>query len=137
MKRALWNWLLLVCGACGSPPVAAEASGWQRVVSSAGAWVVSYRSQPSPMPLGTSFDLELRVARADGAPLPADLQLRVDASMPQHQHGMLRRPTLHVRAPGEVRAEGLLFHMAGAWTLVFDVSSGPLTERAETVVQIE
>jgi hypothetical protein len=46
---------------------------------------------------------------------------RVDATMPEHQHGMNYRPRLLDLGAGRWRAEGLMFHMAGRWELRFDV----------------
>jgi hypothetical protein len=49
---------------------------------------------------------------------PADAELRVvDATMPAHRHGMNYRPSLKPLGGGRWRADGLLFHMAGAWEL--------------------
>jgi hypothetical protein len=56
---------------------------------------------------------------------PADASLlRVDATMPAHQHGMNYRPTVRPLPDGRWRVDGLLFHMPGAWQLQFDVRAG-------------
>jgi hypothetical protein len=53
---------------------------------------------------------------------PADAQLlRVDATMPEHRHGMNYRPTVKPLGDGRWRAEGLLWHMSGRWQLRLDV----------------
>lgn len=53
---------------------------------------------------------------------PADAQLqRVDATMPEHRHGMNYRPSLHPLGDGRWRVEGLLWHMAGRWELLLEL----------------
>lgn len=53
---------------------------------------------------------------------PVTAQLRgVDASMPEHRHGMNYRPSLVSLGRGRWRAEGLLWHMAGRWELSFEL----------------
>jgi hypothetical protein len=48
-------------------------------------------------------------------------QLRIDAVMPQHRHGMNYRPTVAALGDGRFRAEGLLLHMPGLWEFSFDL----------------
>lgn len=45
----------------------------------------------------------------------------VDATMPEHRHGMNYRPTLAPEGDGRWQVQGLLLHMAGRWELRFDV----------------
>ena len=59
---------------------------------------------------------------------PADATLtRVDATMPEHRHGMNYRPSIQQLGPGLWRAEGLMFHMPGLWEMRLDVQSGGAT----------
>ncbi len=113
-----------------------------------GTWRVAWRSVPAPVPLNTPFAVEawLRPAGGDGSwegdtwdgGAAGDVQpsLVIDAGMPHHQHGMNRTPELSRLPDGGFRADGMLFHMPGAWTLVFDVSRGGITERAEVVLTV-
>lgn len=73
--------------------------------------------QAEPAFNNRSFAMAVRVCPA-GAKL-----LRVDATMPEHRHGMNYRPRVLQQADGW-RVEGLLFHMAGRWELRFDVEQG-------------
>ena len=50
---------------------------------------------------------------------------------------MNRVPRMIDQGGGGFRAEGMLFHMEGRWELYFDVSDGPLTERAQVEVFLE
>ena len=76
-----------------------------------------FRTLPPAIELGRHFIVEAIVC-ADGSP-PA--LTRVDADMPEHRHGMNYRPSLKETGAGRYVAEGLLFHMAGRWRLLFDV----------------
>ena len=67
----------------------------------------------------------------------ADVELAVDAAMPEHGHGMNRVPKVGARPDGGFHAEGLLFHMPGKWQLYFDVTRGAVTERAQADVVLE
>jgi hypothetical protein len=56
---------------------------------------------------------------------PPDAQLdAIDATMPEHRHGMNYRPSLKALGAGRWRVEGLLWHMSGHWELRFDVQRG-------------
>ncbi|MFN7433250.1 MAG: FixH family protein [Betaproteobacteria bacterium] len=72
------------------------------------------------------FALEVAVCAAEGQPVPRTL--RVDASMPEHQHGMNYRASVRPRGPGRFVAEGLLFHMPGRWQLRFEINVGAQAE---------
>ncbi len=81
----------------------------------AGPVQAAWRVEPAPIVVGRPFVLWVSLC-----PAPAQL-VRVDATMPEHRHGMNYRPTLHKAPDGRWRAEGLLWHMAGRWELRLDV----------------
>lgn len=120
------------------PQVTTPRGGEGRaVVSNAGAYRVVYRSSPAPIPRGEVFALEAWVFDAHDAIHPlSEVELSVDASMPEHQHGMNRRPVVQALPGGEFRVEGLLFHMSGHWQLYFDITRGAITERAQASVEL-
>ena len=91
---------------------------------------------PDPLPLNAEFALRFRVLDAAGRPLElAAEELRVDADMPEHLHGMTVRPGL--RREGDLWvAEPLLFHMPGAWEIHVDRRVGAVTERALFEVEV-
>lgn len=76
------------------------------------------------------FSLQVRLC-----PATAEL-LAVDATMPAHRHGMNYRPSLHPLGDGRWRVDGLLFHMAGAWELTWDVRQGERVERLRQGVDL-
>jgi hypothetical protein len=78
---------------------------------------MAWRTEPDRLAVGRPFVLLMRLC-------PADARLvRVDATMPEHRHGMNYRPTLLSPGPGRWRAEGLLWHMAGRWEWTFEIEA--------------
>lgn len=120
------------------PPTPRPWEGGRAVASNDGAWQVVYRSSPDPIPRGQTFSIDAWVFAPEAPDAPrSDVLLAVDAAMPEHGHGMNRVPKIEAKGGGRFRAEGLLFHMPGKWELYFDVTRGPLTERAQTDVLLE
>lgn len=96
------------------PPVPADGA----VIAGAGAQLAWRVDGEAPIAVGRHFALVVQVCPS-GARL-----VRVDATMPEHRHGMNYRPTLSALGDGRWRAEGLMFHMAGRWELRFDLDDG-------------
>lgn len=108
------------------------------MTSNDGAWRIVYRLARSPIPRGETFSIDAWVFSADAPDAPrTDVNLSIDAAMPEHGHGMNRVPRIEAQGGGRFRAEGLLFHMPGKWELYFDVTLGPVTERAQTDILLE
>jgi hypothetical protein len=76
-----------------------------------------WQAEPAPARTGTMLALDLQLCPADAT------LLKVDATMPEHQHGMNYRPSLTRLPNGHWRVDGMLFHMAGRWELRFDVQA--------------
>ncbi len=110
--------LLLCAGAaaCDLPP-------GTRVESDRVA--VSYRTTPARIEVGKPFILELSACPKKGALDAA--RVRLDASMPEHRHGMNYRVKVETLAAGRYRSEGWLFHMPGRWEFVFELGGERLT----------
>ena len=108
------------------------------VESNARSYYVSYEPRPDPIPLNEPFTLEVQVldGRQKKAAV-ADIRLEVSASMPEHRHGMNRRPTVLSQGAGRFTVSGMLFHMPGRWQLYFDVTRGAITERAQLTIDLE
>lgn len=142
-----------------APPASAPASGpaisarpaaepplpappeieWTETLKSAdGTYVVRYHCEPHPIPLGDLFRMTVGVFAADGEKrVGDDVELRVDAAMPEHAHGMNTRPTVERGRDGLFRVDGMLFHMSGYWEIYFDVVDHGVVERAQTSVTLE
>lgn len=67
--------------------------------------------------VGEMFGIDALATLADGAPLPADATVSVDATMPEHRHGMMTDPETKPSGLGKWRAEGMKLHMHGAWMM--------------------
>ncbi len=83
-------------------------------VLAAQASLAQTASAPSPA-VSRPFKLHLTLC-----PARAELR-RVDASMPEHRHGMNYRPRLQPAGPGAWTANGLVWHMPGRWELLLIV----------------
>lgn len=81
------------------------------------------------------FALEVQVC--DKAGVSAAHLQKVDATMPEHRHGMNYRPRITPLGDGRFRVEGMMFHMAGHWQLVFEVQAGKEAARLSDDVQID
>lgn len=96
---------------------------------------VAFTPRVWPIPVGRHFAVDIELC----APPPGDsaAQLRVDADMPAHKHGMNYRTTVKLLAPGRYVAEGLMFHMPGRWRFVFDLRGSPQTGTATSTIDIQ
>lgn len=108
-------WALTTAAAAQTTcPPAAEAGE----LLTAGAVQAAWRSEPALRTVGQPFVMWVTLCPAEAR------LLRVDATMPEHRHGMNYRPTVHPVGEGRWRVEGLLWHMAGRWQLRLDVQQG-------------
>ena len=107
---------------------------WTRLASRGQKYLVCWRSTSGSIPRNREFDLEAWVLK-DGAPL-RDAVLSVSAWMPEHGHGLLRRPEVRANGDGSFVIAGMLLHMRGHWQLVFDVLEGTLSEAAECALEL-
>ena len=98
--------LLLACGAAGRSAALAcgEALGADVRRIERSPFVLAYRPTPDADPGGPAFRHRLRALPARGAALPAEV--RVDATMPEHKHGMNYRPSVKALAPAPTAPRG-------------------------------
>lgn len=69
---------------------------------------------PQPPQVGEPFALTLTLC-------PSHTELvRVDASMPEHRHGMNYKPSFLPLGEGRWQVDGMVWHMAGRWELRLD-----------------
>jgi hypothetical protein len=87
-------------------------------VASEGAVRLAWRTEPATIVAGEPFVMVIKTC-------PRQARLRaVDATMPEHRHGMNYAPSLQALGDGRWRAEGLLWHMSGRWELRFELGLG-------------
>jgi hypothetical protein len=115
--------------ACG------ESLAGARTTVERGDYTIVYVTVPHPVPTDRHFVVEFAACARGTAPAPQSV--RIDASMPEHRHGMNYRPTVTAIGPGRYRAEGLLFHMPGRWELTFDVITGTTTTRLASALRVD
>lgn len=135
-------WLATGAQAAQSPPqqpspYSCEMVGGTRL---SGSRVdVVYRVEPAPIKLGTHFAVVLLVCPHTGVTAPASVV--VDASMPEHRHGMNYKPSVKFEYGGRqgfrYRAEGMMFHMGGSWELKIEVRAGGATDRLTRRITVE
>ena len=89
-------------------------------------YMIAFRPEPMRIEVGEPFALLFNVCTKDGN--PAEL-VAVEATMPEHKHGMNYRPTIVAAGDGRYRAEGMVFHMPGRWEVAMDVRAGEESER--------
>jgi len=104
---------------------AAQAPGATRL--EAQQVVLIYRTQPQPIRVGERFSVVAALCPRAGA--AAIKGLAIDATMPEHRHGMNYAPVLRADGVGGWIADGMLFHMPGRWQLSFDVRMAGRSER--------
>ena len=124
MRR--WVVRLVLAGSIGVLPTAAAACtppslGPGTETLQAATAALAFRPEPRPIRLGEPFAIELAVCMRGSATLE---RITVDATMPEHRHGMNYAPTVVSRGAGRWRAEGLMLHMPGRWQLAFEVRAG-------------
>jgi hypothetical protein len=95
--------------------------------------IVVYRTVPPTIEVGKHFSLDALVCAETGTPVLE----RVDATMPEHRHGMNYRATVGAKGPGRYVAEGLMFHMPGLWQLVFDVERAGQRTRLTSDLELQ
>jgi hypothetical protein len=115
--------------ACGE-----QLSGATRRIEDA-RYEIVFSSAPAPIETGKHFSLDFAVCPRSGGRPPDEV--RVDAVMPEHRHGMNYRPVVVARGTGLYRADGLMFHMPGRWEIRFDVVTAAGVDRLIATTQLE
>lgn len=86
---------------------------------------LSYRTVPARIAAGEPFEVFFALCPKGGLKLTE--RIKVDASMPEHRHGMNYRPSI-MPVAGGYRSEGWMFHMPGRWEFVFEVDGERVTD---------
>jgi hypothetical protein len=141
IRRAL---IALALGAmAGAATAACPPSETDGAVVTQGGLVLAYRPLPvgdkaakiKRIPMAKHFSLEVQLC--DKGSVSGARLNRVDATMPEHKHGMNYRPVITPLGDGRFRVEGMMFHMAGHWELAFEVQTGKELVRLTHDVQID
>jgi hypothetical protein len=125
-----------------APPAEAPAepipeAEFQYVTSPKGAFTAGWRPVGGAIPVNELFELEVVLfeGRAREKPL-VGATINASAWMPEHMHGMSRRPRTQETAPGRYLVRGMMLHMEGFWQLFLDVTAGAIAERVEFEIHL-
>jgi hypothetical protein len=116
--------VLAFCAHAAAQSCSPELAGAHRIESP--QHVLAYRSRPARIAVGEPFALDVVACSTSGAPANG---VAVDATMPEHGHGMNYRPTVRALGGGRFEAQGLMFHMPGRWSLTFEVRDAAGADR--------
>lgn len=138
--RWLLGALLLLGAACAGTghsgdPLEDCAIATSRAGMFTAAWKVAGGES---VPENEPFELDVWLFEGTGTETPlTGAELLVSAWMPDHGHGMNRKPEAEEVAPGRYRVRGMLLHMGGFWQLFVDVIRGGVSERAQFELTLE
>lgn len=100
-------------------PVALACQVTEGQETTAGNIALSYKIIDAPVEISQPFSLEIKLCKED-APLTPK-QLRINAGMPAHNHGMNYQPSITKLGDGHYQVDNFVFHMMGNWAFAIDV----------------
>jgi hypothetical protein len=109
-------------------------AGSERIESAHAAFV--WHAEPAQIAVGRAFSIVASVCPREGAAGAQVASFNVDATMPEHRHGMNYAPVIGRLPDGRWRADGLLFHMPGRWALAFEAQVDGRRERASRLLMV-
>lgn len=107
------RWLVWFLASSGAA-IACEAMGQRMATETQNAPAVHVAVEE--IPLAQPFSILITVCSET-----AMSDMRVDAIMPAHQHGMNYAPKVTATGDGLFRVDDMLFHMPGLWELRVEV----------------
>lgn len=123
------------------PPLARAPAAWDGARTARtldGSWRIAWKARGGAIRRGEPFVIDAWVFEPGFPDAPArSVDLRLDAWMPEHLHGMTRVPRIVRRLDQGFTLEGVLLHMSGFWELDFDVTRGGVTSRASVRIDLE
>jgi len=92
--------------------------GWQEMTAETpGSQKAAIRLPSDTTLLGQPFDVELMTCVENSVSIK---RVTVNATMPQHNHGMNYAPEITTISDNRYRASGMLFHMPGKWHITVE-----------------
>jgi hypothetical protein len=99
--------------------------------ATAGPVQARFTSEPAAVQVGEPFELLVTLC-------PATAKLAgVDATMPDHRHGMNYQPTFKPAGNSQWRVEGMVWHMVGRWELRLDTTLAGVPHRLTQSVMLK
>ena len=102
----------------------------REAITDGGSWRLSYVPSPDPIPPVDNFELLLQLEDAQSGEAVVGASLEMDATMPEHNHGMNTAPPVLEVGDGAYSVSGMQFHMSGHWQLDFRVVHSERVEQA-------
>ena len=145
--RRLGLLLALHCVGCDTPKrsdapggTLADA-GYAVAVSPGGRFTAAWRPIGGAVPVNELFQIEVLLfegrCTGDGTSRPlCGATVQASAWMPEHMHGMNRRPNAIETEPGRYLVSGMMLHMEGFWQLFLDVTAAQGSERVEFAITL-
>jgi putative membrane protein len=132
LSLALAPGALLSCRAADEP-LRADEAGRVTATGARGELVFEMHVSPARPAVGELFETVTTVRRRSTGEAVRGAQVTVDATMPQHGHGMTTVPVHIETGDGRYVTRGLKLHMPGEWTLEAR-AEGPRPDAARVVL---
>lgn len=127
VRKTIIASLALLAASTGSAAACTIPDGWMAMQSEQSqSPKIALKLPPTPVKIGEPFSIDILVC-TDREPGTDDI--RLDAVMPAHKHGMNYRPEIEAVADNVYRGTGMFFHMPGEWQISVDLLSGAKTRR--------
>jgi hypothetical protein len=126
----LFAYAMISCAMISSanPSSACEIpEGWlEMTTDTPGFNKAAIRIPPGTVLLGQPFDVEFLTCEETSTPIK---QVKVEATMPMHNHGMNYLPEITTTGENRYKATGMLFHMPGKWRISLETQGADKTDR--------
>ena len=117
--KRLFASIALLAAATANAAACTIPDGWTIMqVEQAQSSTIALKLPPTPVKIAKRFSIDILVC-AD--PQPDIGNIRLDATMPAHKHGMNYRPEIKEIADNMYRGSGMFFHMPGEWQISVDL----------------
>lgn len=126
--------VVLVLPACRDETPRSVESGGARGPGERAALDFELHVSPPEPAVGELFEVVTTVRDRRSGQLVRGASVRVDASMPQHGHGMVTRPEHVELGDGRYLTRGMKLHMPGAWRLRVDAKQGTRSDRFDAAI---
>lgn len=111
--------MVLLAVSTGSAAACAIPDGWTAMqVEQDQPATIALKLPPMPVRIGERFSIDILVC---AGPQPGTGNIRLDATMPAHKHGMNYKPVIEAVADNIYRGSGMFFHMPGEWQISVDL----------------
>ena len=117
--KRLFAGIALLAATTANAAACTIPDGWTMMqVEQAQSSMIALKLPPTPVKIGELFSIDILVC-AD--PQPGIGNIRLDAKMPAHKHGMNYKPEIKEMADNMYRGSGMFFHMPGEWQISVDL----------------